>query len=333
MDILSLVCTNVCNLSCRNCFSNANSSIKNEMGVDLATMALEEAKALGCRKLSFTGGEPFLWKPIWDLTERGLRGGFEFLLINTNGTALSREEMVRLSEYGDALRLSFSLNGPDAIHDATRGRGNYRTTLRAIELADRCGVQYQIYTVVDRGLMADLPRWSDETLRRFGRVETMFFIQLRAREDGSFSSPRLKLLPSEFVDTVRLVSFLRLAGYPVEMMENPLVNAVSHALGLAWMPRSPRISRPGKIVLFHDGTLRASHSSMDALGTFHAGAFGEIMASDPWKAEEGAKGNACSSCVHVGACRASGMLYPSDEDHNVGDGASPFCAKVMAACV
>ena len=100
-------------------------------------LAADWARARGRELLvSWLGGEPFLWRPLADVTrhlrERGAR-----VSLTSNGRALRHAgQRAFAAEHLDELTLS--LDGPPAVHDALRGAGSAEIVLDALrDLAAR----------------------------------------------------------------------------------------------------------------------------------------------------------------------------------------------------
>jgi MoaA/NifB/PqqE/SkfB family radical SAM enzyme len=122
--------TNHCNLSCRHCFvfrdanpTKPSPSIRDEMS-DAAM--LETLAALrdrhGIVYMMWMGGEPLL-KP--KLLVEGVRL-VPLNTVTTNGT-------VPLIDLGPDVLYVVSLDGPEDLNDAIRGRGSYRKVMRNLE--------------------------------------------------------------------------------------------------------------------------------------------------------------------------------------------------------
>ncbi|MEZ4312506.1 MAG: radical SAM protein [Polyangiaceae bacterium] len=76
--------------------------------------------------LHFTGGEPFAYRALFELIERGIERGYEHVLINTNGTFLSPAAVAKLASFGERVAITVSLDGPEPTHDRVRGEGRCR---------------------------------------------------------------------------------------------------------------------------------------------------------------------------------------------------------------
>ncbi|MBI2963050.1 MAG: radical SAM protein [Deltaproteobacteria bacterium] len=119
--------TNRCNLSCQHCFifrdgnpNEAPRSARDELSGDaiLETLVgLRERHGVGA--VLWMGGEPLLRR---DLIREGLRL-FPRNTIVTNGT-------IPLADFGPNALYVVSLDGPEELNDAIRGRGTYRKVVR-----------------------------------------------------------------------------------------------------------------------------------------------------------------------------------------------------------
>ena len=88
--------------------------------------------------ISWIGGEPLLWPPLFSLGQRLRQRGELRLSLTTNGATLNRPAVLR--EILDGLdELTVSVDGPQGVHDALRrSSGNWRRIATAISaLAER----------------------------------------------------------------------------------------------------------------------------------------------------------------------------------------------------
>jgi len=127
--------TQRCNLRCSYCFGRYYSD-NQELSFNQASKLLFEFYSLGARRLSLSGGEPFLYKDIDALIKFAVELGFEVGL-NSNGI-LVPEHPVVLGLLGN---LSISLDGASPeTHDRYRGKGSFDKAIQGIEAAHRAGV-------------------------------------------------------------------------------------------------------------------------------------------------------------------------------------------------
>jgi MoaA/NifB/PqqE/SkfB family radical SAM enzyme len=122
--------TNRCNLSCEHCFiyrdgnpneepASARDELSDESILD-TLVGLRERH--GIVSMLWMGGEPLLRR---NLLAQGVRL-FPRNTITTNGT-------VPLADFGPNVLYVVSLDGPEDLNDAIRGKGTYRKVLRTFE--------------------------------------------------------------------------------------------------------------------------------------------------------------------------------------------------------
>ena len=137
-----------CNLSCPFCLegSKPGDDRLNFLTSEDVLPFLDEAVGLGCRKISFTGGEPFVNPHFVDM----LSAALERLpcMVLTNGTEPLRNrfaDVVALKDKPNDLSFRISLDHPDPeLHDVSRGKGNFRMALRTLGQLHEAGFQVSI---------------------------------------------------------------------------------------------------------------------------------------------------------------------------------------------
>lgn len=143
---LDVYLTNACNLRCKFCF-NLDRETAPRIALDDICTILESAYRRGNRYVSITGGEPFIYKPIFDVIEHAHGLGY-WINILSHGGLLTEEKVRRLKKYW-RLRIRISLDGPDAAtHDALRGAGTFDTTMEKIGLLIENGISVGIGATV-----------------------------------------------------------------------------------------------------------------------------------------------------------------------------------------
>jgi radical SAM protein with 4Fe4S-binding SPASM domain len=81
--------------------------------------------------IHFTGGEPFLYKGLWDVVAYAKEKGYRVAMM-TNGGLIQREEARRAFN----LKISdiqVSLEGPPDLHDSIRGSGSFAAAAKGVE--------------------------------------------------------------------------------------------------------------------------------------------------------------------------------------------------------
>jgi MoaA/NifB/PqqE/SkfB family radical SAM enzyme len=327
--MISIEVTTRCNLNCKNCFAHADGSELRDINYNKAITILDEARELGSTLLSITGGEPLLWDNTIKLMTYAKSIGYEKFFLNTNGHLLTDDLCNSLSTFGDGLDISCSVNGDMCIHDDIRGAGSYYRVMSGIKTALKHELNILVYTVVSRDNLYSIPKFTESLFKEFPKLKSLVFIQLRGVDDDYYSVENLKLEPKEFIEWVKMVGYLALAGYPVMILENSLSTVASKKLGLKWLPGSPEISRAGKIVVLQNGIITDNHSSLVQLGLYKYGALKDVFASDKYKQITSDESDECLGCEFITLCRDSGKLRPSEIFHNTGDLLEFYCKKVL----
>ena len=79
---------------------------------------------------NITGGEPFLHNDIFEILEDLRRRHFDVYLLS-NGILVNREKAALLSWLG-VKSVQVSIEGPEAVHEAIRGKGSFGASLKGV---------------------------------------------------------------------------------------------------------------------------------------------------------------------------------------------------------
>lgn len=184
-----------CNQDCS--FCSANETTPN-VWADPTDMlrAIVRAGERGIQHLSFSGGEPTLSPHLPSFVAAARAAGIARIEVVTNGVLLDREARV------EALRIAGLTHAFVSLHaheesvsaQATRKRGDFARTVRAIELLRDAGIDTSINHVVHAGNHASLSHFVRFVHERFGPRITLSFAfvtpQFKALEDAR-TVPRL----------------------------------------------------------------------------------------------------------------------------------------------
>jgi radical SAM protein with 4Fe4S-binding SPASM domain len=117
-----------CNMRCIHCGSSAGSARSRELDVEECLVVADELIELGCRQMTFIGGEVFLF-PGWERVARRLSDGGVAVNIITNGFLMGDQEISQIRHAGLA-NVGISIDGLEENHN--RIRQNDRSFSRAI---------------------------------------------------------------------------------------------------------------------------------------------------------------------------------------------------------
>ncbi|MEO7095924.1 MAG: radical SAM protein [Polyangiales bacterium] len=145
-DTLFLELLGRCNERCLHCYADAAPTVTDALDRATALSVIEQARALGFRRIQLTGGDPLLSEYLPEAVRHAREVGIEHVEIYTNGLALTDELLAELAPARPAFAFSIYSADPEAHDRITRTPGSHRRTLAAIdrvvarELPVRCAV-------------------------------------------------------------------------------------------------------------------------------------------------------------------------------------------------
>jgi hypothetical protein len=328
---LAIEVTTQCNSSCLHCFARSGFSRRSSLPVDLVKGIIREGYEAGYRHLHITGGEPLLWKGLFETLDYGYSLGYESIFMNTNGTLIRKEISKRLADYGPFFSMSISLDGPDRLHDRIRGKGSHRRAMRGIEMALNKGNNLSVFATVTRSLLPKLPYFVGDLYNEFPSINCLILIQL-LKTTNSASALSEELLDAEdFVRLVRMVALLNVGGLQTIVKKNPLSNVVSKMLEIPWIPWVPPLYREGCLIVMANRLIGVVHSKRISFGRYGSGMIRKVLASDKYRRTVAPDQATCPSCEYSQLCEENGMIRPSEGfgDFNID---TPYCKQVLDRC-
>jgi len=128
--------TDDCNLNCQGCWVMGKKK-NSRMSPEQLDRIITETKARGSYFFGILGGEPLLYKPLFDLFKKHSDCYFQLF---TNGTLLTAEVAEKLRDCGNVNPL-ISFEGDEEVADVRRGGTNvFQRTQQAIENATQAGL-------------------------------------------------------------------------------------------------------------------------------------------------------------------------------------------------
>jgi MoaA/NifB/PqqE/SkfB family radical SAM enzyme len=326
-ESLSIEVSTHCNSACSYCFARAEISEDSSLPADVVKDIISEGFDLSYRHLHITGGEPFLWEGLFDALEYAFTLGYKSVLINTNGTLLTRGVIKRLTCF-DGLGLSISLQGSQETHDRMRGKGSYALAIKGIEHALESGLNLLIFTTVGKTVLSELPHYAEKLFKTFPDIQHLSLIQLIRVSNDVFDLSHELLEPEDFLQLVQIVSLLNLCSLRTDIMNNPLAGVVSNILGMPWTIRSWPLYRPGGIFIMANRDISLSHTSRNPFGKYRCGMIQETIASNMYRCAVSPDVSVCGLCPYVDLCRKNGMDRPSEWFRDMNPEV-PYCKRVL----
>lgn len=140
--------TLACNARCIHCGSSAGEAREGELTTDEALRLIRDLRALGCRVVTLSGGEPLL-RPDWPVLASAVREAGMTVELITNGL-LAADRAADIASAG-FLSVSFSVDGPEEVHDEIRGvKGGLKALLEGAAALKARGVKVGAVTHINR---------------------------------------------------------------------------------------------------------------------------------------------------------------------------------------
>jgi MoaA/NifB/PqqE/SkfB family radical SAM enzyme len=125
--------TNRCNLSCGHCFDERHAAT-GDLPLEILQKVLRDGKSCGIEQMSFTGGEPTIHRRFEEIIDLVTQAGYPFSFVS-NGASFPRIYRLLVERRSWFLGVTFSLDGAQQeTHDRLRGKGSYRSVMRAISI-------------------------------------------------------------------------------------------------------------------------------------------------------------------------------------------------------
>ena len=135
--ILPWRCTQACTNNCIHCGFASNTKAPDVLGTKETKQIVDKIHDFGVTYFGISGGEPLLRKDLPEIIGYAKKTGMKVSLI-TSGYFLDDNIFDVLAR--NEVRVSISVDGPEEINDAIRGKGAYNTAISAIEKTSKAGL-------------------------------------------------------------------------------------------------------------------------------------------------------------------------------------------------
>ncbi|WP_167884282.1 radical SAM protein [Leptospira idonii] len=318
LSTLSLEVTTVCDLKCKHCFALSPPVSKARLSWESAKEIIHLGWESGFRVLHMTGGEPTLWKHLFDAVRLAQNIGYTAAYFNTHGGFLTEKFCNEWKEVSDFVFCTLSLDGKEETHDSFRGKGTWQRAVEGLKQAERAGLSVDVFFTVRKSNWEEIPEFTSWLYTHFKNIRRITLVQFHLSEDEKHSFPEELLSEEEFVSVVRMASLLCLAGYEFYFLDNPLTNVTSEKIGFILPSPSPSSRRKSHAFFFQDQTWGYAHSLREFKQKISLGEFIETKIEQP---------DVCISCPHEKDCETHGVLPPVEGFF--GKETIPFCRRVL----
>ena len=328
--------TLACNARCVHCGSSAGAARPRELSTGEATALVEELASLGCRTITLSGGEPLV-REDWPVIAGAARGRGMTVEMITNGllAAARADAIARAGLAG----VSFSIDGPSAVHDELRRvDGALERLLEGAVALKARGVRIGAVTQVCRLNVSSLD-WIHDLLVERGFEAWQIQLTL---PQGRAASGNLCLGPGEMPPLEKaIVALVRRGALHIEAADT-----------IGWMSRAEPLLRSGgprghkvwgscqaglrAVGITSDGTVRGCLSMPPE---FDEGNVRERSLSSIWRSPDafaynrkfsaGALEGACAACAFAPLCRGGCTCLAWTATRTATS--NPFCLRAMDA--
>lgn len=151
--------TGKCNLKCRYCFYNDSMEKASDLPTDSWLAFFQELGSIGVRKVTLSGGEPFIRKDFFTLVDGVIENKMRYSIL-TNGTLINEETIEEFTMGKRRLRLDsiqLSIDGSKAeIHDKSRPPQSFKKALQALRLLKQNKFPVNVRVTINRHNVNDL---------------------------------------------------------------------------------------------------------------------------------------------------------------------------------
>ncbi|PIQ86249.1 MAG: hypothetical protein COV73_04825, partial [Candidatus Omnitrophica bacterium CG11_big_fil_rev_8_21_14_0_20_43_6] len=162
-----------CNNNCRHCWLRIPPGAKEkqeELSFEKIEQIVGEAKAMGCRRWSISGGEPMLRPDFYELFDF-ITSNRSLYSINTNGTLITPKIAELLRRKG--VKMVAIYGATAEVHDhITRNPGSFEATMRGFAYLKEAGAGFMVQLIPMRDNYHQFPKMVElaESLSKHYRV-------------------------------------------------------------------------------------------------------------------------------------------------------------------
>jgi radical SAM protein with 4Fe4S-binding SPASM domain len=134
-----------CNFNCIHCGSLAGSARQQELSLNECFAIADQIIDLKCKKMTFIGGEVFLFKG-WEKIANYFSDHGLIVNLMSNGYKIGKEEIDQI-KFANLSNVGISLDGTETIHNSIRGnKRSFSQIQNAFNLLNKAGIQIAVVT-------------------------------------------------------------------------------------------------------------------------------------------------------------------------------------------
>jgi len=194
--------TNTCNLRCQGCWVEKEGEAYHLPAQDLDNI-IHSGKRMSAYYYTLLGGEPYMYKGIWDIFNRHKDCYFQTI---TNGMLFTERNADRVAEAGNITPL-ISIDGAALNNDKRRGEGVYDSALKGMERLKQRGVLFGTACTITKENLDEVlcDKYLEDMIRR-GCMYIWYYVYRPVGEDPH---PEYCLSTDDLVEARRRLVALR----------------------------------------------------------------------------------------------------------------------------
>lgn len=201
--LANILVTNRCNLDCVYCFSNAHKTENIDIPLGKIYELVDQLNKCGTVLVTLTGGEVGLREDVGDMIDYISRKGMMVELL-TNGFNFEKH----LAAMKKLDFLAISIDGGEEAHDRNRGKGSFKTAIKALELACASGIHTRIH--------ACFTRYNADSLPELMKIAKRYNVRANvAPASVHTDDPALHFTAEEIRKYYRNMREFKKKGYPI----------------------------------------------------------------------------------------------------------------------
>ncbi len=194
-----------CNLSCPHCYSSSSPTAAGELAPRTLIRRLECLRSEGYEVVSFSGGEPLVYRGLFEVADAARDLGFRVNAIS-NGLRLTPERVAAMSR--SFSQIGLSLDGTPARHDRMRARpGAFSLLESRLPLLREHGLKFGFAHCVTAESIEDLPWLLDYAIEQGATLLHLHPLTLVGRAARDCNP--LALTPADLARAFVVVELLR----------------------------------------------------------------------------------------------------------------------------
>ena len=188
-----------CNLFCKHCYIPQHYRTKTELPTEKVYQLIEEISSLGGLYLTFTGGEPFLRKDIFELISFAKQKSF-YVTVFTNGTLIDKKIVKKLKSV-NVDRIEISIYGNKDVHNRFVRCNVFDKVVESVKLLKKEDINVCLKTVLTKENFKDYKFLKNLAKNLEVVLKTDFVIS--AKIDNDLSPIKLLLSDKELKSLVK----------------------------------------------------------------------------------------------------------------------------------